>query len=58
MVIRCVVSENTADNLTLYSIVDKNFVVMDFHWCSEVPGGQDSPIELVRGLEDSRKFLG
>lgn len=40
-----------------YNLI-KKFVVMDFHWCSEVPGGQDNPIELVRGLEDSRKFLG
>ena len=25
--------------------------------CSEVPEGQDKPIELVRGLETSRKFF-
>ena len=35
-----------------------NFEVMDFQWCSEVPRGQDKPIELVRGLETSRKFFG
>ena len=35
-----------------------NFEVVDFQWCSEVPRGQDKPIELVRGLETSRKFFG
>ena len=35
-----------------------NFEVVDFQWCSEVPRGQDKPIELVRGLETSRNFFG
>ena len=35
--------------------IESNFVVMEFHWCSMVPGGQDNPIELVRGLGDSRR---
>ena len=34
------------------------FEVVDIQWCSEVPRGQDKPIELVRGLETSRKFFG
>ena len=31
---------------------------MDFQWCSEVPRGQEKPIELVRGLENSRTISG
>ena len=34
------------------------FEVVDFQWCSEVPGGHGDPIELVRRLETSRNFFG
>ena len=38
-------------------VLDK-FAHMDFQWCSEVPRGQEKPIELVRGLETSRTISG
>ena len=38
-------------------VLDK-FAHMDFQWCSEVPRGQEKPIELVRGLENSRTISG
>ena len=31
---------------------------MDFQWCSEVSRGQEKPIKLVRGLENSRTISG
>ena len=34
-------------------VLDK-FAHMDFQWCSDIPGGHGDPVELVRGLENSR----
>ena len=37
-------------------VLDK-FAHMDFQWCSDIPGGHGDPVELVRGLENSRTDL-
>ena len=43
--------------MLILGLLDK-FGLMDFPWCSEVPRGQEKPIELVRGLENSRTISG